>query len=989
MKKRILKTVFFAVIIGIVAMLIIGFDRSRLDQYESEVDTESYRDAYQYLVDDLGENPYVDYVDYADIDYTLNDGDVSLSQGNISDQHSDGDRQAVLVKEGQQAIYDVVVEHEGYYKIAMDYFLNGDTLNNYLVNVKINGEIPFEEAEMLTLPIIWQDETKNYEIDRYGDELSPSQQVRIGWHSVTLNDNRYVSEDGLYFYLESGINTIEVSNPSPEVLILGQLSVKAPQPTPDYNQYLAMHSDDAKPEQEIVLQATDYMMKDSAFIRVDNRQTPSVAPFDARHKKINVVEAWEEPGQTLFYEVDVPVSGLYELSLYYATDSADFNVFRTVRIDGQVPFEEAKSIMIEATDKSWEMTTLSDKDDTFSFFLDEGRHVISLTADTARLSERINDMQVIINHINAFALDIRKVTGNVIVEDRTWEFTKVFPETVDYLQAYETILKYNILQLSQYSEKQDLSSKLSFLNLAVEAIDDISEKPDELPLYVDQLYSGSSSVNQYLGDTIGFMEEQNMSLNQIHLANGRVTPKNVSIFKRIGVVFEEFVVSLSADKYYEYDENSEALQIWVGRSTTHVDAMQKISDSLFTPQTGIRVDFSVMPNVDKLVLASAGDVTPDAAFGLPSYVPYNLAIRGALYDLTQFDDFWTYAGDKFVPGAMVPYTFNEGVYAMPETLNFNAIIYREDIFSSLDLSVPDTWQDVLGLLPQLQRYDMNFYYPTAGGPSTKWFYQTVPLIYQYGGQIYTENGLNVSLDDRASVEALQFLGDLFTTYSVPEQVPSFYNEFRYNSLPIGIINFNDYVTISNSAPEIEGKWELAPTPAYVDSDTGDMNRWYVGNGMGGIIFNDSKHIDDVWTFFKWWLSTDTQIEFARNMQSTYGPTFLWLSANYNAIEELAIPADDKAVIMSQIHWIRDVPRTPGQYLVERGISDIWNKMVFENQSARVAIDDVVTDMNREIERKMIEFGYLENGIMIKPYRIADLEWIRQQLEAGEGEDDEA
>jgi ABC-type glycerol-3-phosphate transport system substrate-binding protein len=489
-----------------------------------------------------------------------------------------------------------------------------------------------------------------------------------------------------------------------------------------------------------------------------------------------------------------------------------------------------------------------------------------------------------------------------------------------------------------------------------------------------------------LGDSISFYETQEITLNRLILGNQEVKNLDANFFQKLVHLVKDFYFALTSDKYYTYDENGESIQILVGRSTTYVDAMQKMADSsTYLKDEGITVDFSVMPNVDKLVLASAGDTTPDGALGLPSYVPYKLAIRGALYDMTEFDDFWSYSSDKFVPGSMVSYTFNEGVYAVPETINFSALMYRSDIFESLDIEVPDTWDDMIGILPQLQRYDMNFYYPTAGDSSTKWFYQTVPFIYQYGGDIYASDGMSVELDDQKSVEALQFLGDLFTTYSVPTQVPSFYNEFRYASLPIGIVTFNDYVTIKTSAPEIDGKWELAPTPAYVDEETGESNRWYVGNGMGGIIFNDSEKKDEVWSFYKWWLSTDTQIEFANNLLATYGPTFLWLSSNYNAIEELPIPQDDKDVILSQIQWLRDVPRTPGEYLVERGLSDIWNKMVFENSSARVAIDDVATDMNREIERKLTEFGYLEDGVLVKEYTVADIEWIQEKMDEYSGE----
>lgn len=983
MKKKVVKFLPILLVVVLLVVLLTG-KNSRLEEFENEVSASSYHNAYEYLSESLQSNSYINVINDVAVDYSLEDSSAVYDTGvQNSSITYEGDN-VVEISRNNPSTFKVDVLSEGYYYLNIDYYLNGDTLNDYLISVKINDDIPFAEAELINVPIIWEDETKDYDTDRYGDEFNPKQLVINGWHNTNLYDNRYYTEEGLLFHLVEGENIIEFENDSTEVLYIGNVTVVAPRALVSYDEYFNSNSGSTTNTIGEIF-ATSYAYKNSSFVRVNNTQTPDVEPFDTEYKKINIVESWDEAGQMLHYLIDVETAGFYELSMYYKTESADYDVFRTVRINGEIPFEEVKSYQVKATDNDWEILTFGG-DTPYKFYFEAGENVLTLSAEVAPLAQSINDLQLVVNHINSFALDIKKIAGDSADKDRTWELTKILPETEENLKAYETILKYNMLILSQYSTERDLSSELSYLNMAINIIEDVSENPDELPLYIDDLYSGSSSVNQYLGDSISFYETQEITLNRLILDNQEVKNLDANFFQKLVHLVKDFYFALTSDKYYTYDENGESIQIWVGRSTTYVDAMQKMADSsTYLKDEGITVDFSVMPNVDKLVLASAGDTTPDGALGLPSYVPYKLAIRGALYDMTEFNDFWSYSSDKFVPGSMVSYTFNEGVYAVPETINFSALMYRSDIFESLDIEVPDTWDDMIGILPQLQRYDMNFYYPTAGDSSTKWFYQTVPFIYQYGGDIYASDGMSVDLDDQKSVEALQFLGDLFTTYSVPTQVPSFYNEFRYASLPIGIVTFNDYVTIKTSAPEIDGKWELAPTPAYVDEETGESNRWYVGNGMGGIIFNDSEKKDEVWSFYKWWLSTDTQIEFANNLLATYGPTFLWLSSNYNAIEELPIPQDDKDVILSQIQWLRDVPRTPGEYLVERGLSDIWNKMVFENSSARVAIDDVATDMNREIERKLTEFGYLEDGVLVKEYTVADIEWIQEKMDEYSGE----
>ena len=106
----------------------------------------------------------------------------------------------------------------------------------------------------------------------------------------------------------------------------------------------------------------------------------------------------------------------------------------------------------------------------------------------------------------------------------------------------------------------------------------------------------------------------------------------------------------------------------------------------FTPQTGIEVDLSLMPDQTKLVLANASGDSPDVATGVNYSIPFELGIRGALKDLTQFDDFAEVAG-RYTEGLLMPYVIDDSVYAIPETMNFQVLFYRKDILDKLGLEV--------------------------------------------------------------------------------------------------------------------------------------------------------------------------------------------------------------------------------------------------------------------------------------------------------------
>ena len=65
---------------------------------------------------------------------------------------------------------------------------------------------------------------------------------------------------------------------------------------------------------------------------------------------------------------------------------------------------------------------------------------------------------------------------------------------------------------------------------------------------------------------------------------------------------------------------------------------------------------------------------------------------------------------------------------------------------------------------------------------------------------------------------------------------------------------------------------------------------------------------------------------------------------------------------------------------ERELSNAWNKIVFDGVNPRVAIDSSVVTINREITRKMEEFGYLQNGVKVKEFKIPTIETVKRWME---------
>jgi hypothetical protein len=73
-------------------------------------------------------------------------------------------------------------------------------------------------------------------------------------------------------------------------------------------------------------------------------------------------------------------------------------------------------------------------------------------------------------------------------------------------------------------------------------------------------------------------------------------------------------------------------------------------------------------------------------------------------------------------------------------------------------------------------------------------------------------------------------------------------------------------------------------------------------------------------------------------------------------------------------------KLPGSYMEERELSNAWNKIVFDGVNPRVAIDTSVVIINREIARKMEEFGYLQDGVKVKEFKIPTIETVKRWMD---------
>lgn len=864
----------------------------------------------------------------------------------------------------QSITAQIDIHTKGLYKIGIDYFSNTNTIGQIEIEVKINGESQYYESTQLTLPTFWT--TPNtFNVDRYGNDIMPMATQKQTWQHLYFRDATRLYEQAILFKLEEGLNTIEIIRRN-GYFKLGQIYVENLENYISYETYLNLHEGPYIEEGIIMFEAENISFKNDISIRYSTDRNPENTPFGLTVSRLNVLDGatFKKSGQAIYYEVDIPKSGYYQITVNAAARKEHTRVFRTVTVNGKVPFMEAERIYFESS--GWKKHTLMLNDEPLWFYFESGLNTLGFEVNSAPFREIYNNINEVMRGVNNIAIDIKKLTGNQVDENRDWIITDYLPNLAEDLNAFGDLIKQSYDDFKLISNTKKDADIASGLKAAYKWLYQLADKPNDVPKNINKLTGTTSSVLQRLGLVLPLIIDSPLTLEKIYIHGEAASlPKsNPGFFENIFYEIQRFFASFFSNQYTPKSDPEE-LTIWVNRSRQYVNLMQQMVDDDFTVQTGIKVNISIMPNEDKLILATSSNSQPDIAMGIAGWRPYDFAIRNSVLDLTEFDDFKEFS-KNFNPGAFMQLIYQDGVYGIPETQNFNVLFYRRDILNALQLDVPDTWQDVLDTLPELQRFGMNFYSMLSSSSAFKSFSTTMPFIMQHGGSIYSEDVLSSSLDSEAVIQAMTLMTDLYTVYALPLEVGSFYNQFRYGNIPIGIGDFGMYIQLLHAAPEIAGLWDIAPLPG-IDLN-GEVNRSYDGASTSAMIFKNSKKQDEAWRFLKWWMSENIQLSYAENLMASFGPEYMWNTANVDAFSQMSIDRTHKEVFLEQWRWVLDTAKTPASYMLEREISNAWNKVVYDGYNVRTAMEDALVLVNKEITRKMKEFDFIDqNGHVLKPY----------------------
>ena len=471
---------------------------------------------------------------------------------------------------------------------------------------------------------------------------------------------------------------------------------------------------------------------------------------------MNTVDAtsFGEGGQEITYSFTAEQAGNYYIAFHYSqSGKSDFPVFMNVKIDGEIPNTKFENHPF-AYEKKYEMYTMVDNEgNKLSVPLEAGIHTVSLQISMEPIRELLETIDKIMSKVNDLSLEVTKVAGTNKDKYRDFSLEGYIPGIGDTMTGWADELNQVMENAKVYNPGKDKIAAFSSVKIAENQLRSLAKKPDELIYRIDELATSTSSVNQHLANLIDSLNGNDFSLDSIYFYQEdaqKQLPRNKNLFVKAWLGIIRFFTSFGEQAYSSTNTNPAHLQVSVNRSRQHLEIMQLMINEQFTPQTGIEVDLSLMPDQTKLVLANASGDSPDVATGVNYSIPFELGIRGALKDLTEFDDFAEVA-ERYNAGLIMPYVIGDSIYAIPETMNFQVMFYRKDILDKLGLEIPDTLEDIEAMLPDLQMRGLNFYYPTARTVGMKTFLDTTPILFQEETEMTEVSYNRVSVHDPSVV----------------------------------------------------------------------------------------------------------------------------------------------------------------------------------------------------------------------------------------------
>lgn len=843
-----------------------------------------------------------------------------------------------------------IVETAGY-KVVIEYMaLEGRTVSPKIA-LTWDSSYTGEEKDVYTLTRIWADVRSNerFKIDDYGNELSPSCVEKQSWQKIELLPKDENWDDG--FNLTAGKHTLYIKMLEESVKIA---SIKVEKNTllQSYSDYRSSLTDqtasgntDIKP---IHQEAELLHEKSNIEVAVTyDRTSPEISPNESSKIRYNILggSSWAQAGQWVSYEVDVQTEGFYTLNIRYRQRIINgVDVRRRIRIDGEVLFDELDCVLFPAT-SSFSDLILGQNGDAYEIYLTKGKHIIQFEVVYDSLNDVISDFDNTLYDLNNLSGKINVIVGEGVDLNRDYDFVSAIPGISDSLKSAAKELTNIIKKLGANSEGE--GSDVARIKEAVRLFEEMAERPNDIAKQIE--YFRSELYD--LAGVLSTMKTQPLELDYFELCsvNNTYEAEKSNIFEIVWFRIKAFLHSFAED-YSSMNSTSgkDALDVWISLGRDQAQVMNQLISEEFTPETEIPVNLSLVTT--SIMTAIASGKAPDVALNLDSTNIASLYYRDALVDLSVMSNIDEIL-DRFHPSAMTAFTYNNAIYALPQTQSFQMIFYRTDIFKENGFSVPNTWDELYDLLNLMQNDGMQI----GIGISEETFYM---FLLQSGTSFFNEELTATNLTNSESVSAFSKWTELFTKYGIPKSYDAT-NRFRAGQMPMVIADYSFYKTLVISAPEIQNSFAMAPIPGVL-TETG-IDRSQNCSSLSGavVVKKDGRDYTDAMKFLDWLTSDSVQEKYSFNSEIRVGISARVQTANINVLEKISWSGDELDALKGQWEHIKKIPITPAQYYISRNMNNAFRKVVYQYENPRDVIYRYSSEIDEELLRKRAELGLEE------------------------------
>lgn len=851
----------------------------------------------------------------------------------------------------------VDVSEDGLYTFGFVYSAVTDSGADILRGMRVDGKYPYQECSSISLPRKWYNE-RSVTVNSAGDEIAPIMSQLSDVQDSALYDGSGRYSEPLQIYLSKGTHTFSFEYLSMSVYVSSFFldTYAQPKAYADYSSDFSSNSSELEP-QSFEAENSIAFTNDSV-LNMTSDGDPLCSPISRGKTVMNTVggSTGSDAGSSVTFNFEVNKTGLYKIAFRVLQNYRDgLPTYRMIEIDGAVPFEELKVYSFYNED-DWRNEVLSDENgNPYLFYLEEGSHTLTMTNVQGSYYPLTKILESDARTLSDLLLKIRQITGTDPDYNYDYKLGEKIPELTSTFTALKENMQYMMDLLNDIAKQE--TAKYNELKNMMSQITKIENDLFKLPRKLSEL---DTIVSQYSSWMVQFIDSP-LKIDYVDLLDpdAMVKSKHSNFFQSFYTTLVNFAYSFTKD-YNNIStsdgdgEVTQTINVWVSRGTNWATIIKRLCDDSFTQQTNIGVKMNIVTSgqlnagsVNTLLLSIASGNAPDVCLGVATTSVGEFAMRDVLTDISQLDGYEELVNSTY-PNMMVPHEYKGKVYGFPETINFWVTIYRKDILSDLELALPDTWEELnRDMLPTLLKNNMEFYLPISNGWS---LYPT--LLYQYGGTLYNEDKTMSNLDTPEAFAAFDDLCNFVKKYGY-STAANFFNRFRSGEMPIGIADMTVYMQILTAAPELSGRWGIAPIPGH-ESEDGTINRACLSCADTSLMLvnNGNNRTDASWEFVKWWMSADTQISFGSLIESSMGTSARWNSANKEAFFSMAWDKEDAETIAVCFDNIENVPVVMGGYYTNRFINNAYNRTAISKvMDARDALEDAYEEINAELERK--------------------------------------